>query len=111
MSTYEIFDTSAALEASGGDDTLTEAYDVDSDTAAVQLEATGDSTDFDFVIDVRLASDVGWAEDFASLKNKSAPLTEVVRVDLEAITEIRARVVNNDGNDTVDARVIGRTWD
>lgn len=75
------------------------------------MEASGGSTDFDFIIDVRLADDVGWSTDWASLKNKSTPLTDVLRIDSKAIHEVRVRIVNNDGTNTADARVVANAHD
>jgi len=111
MSVYTMFDRSQALDANGGDDTLTETRRLDCDAVTIQLEMEGDTTDFDFVIDVRQADDISWATDWDSLKNKSAPFTNVIRIDAKAIKQVRARVVNQDGTNGGTARLVGVAWD
>lgn len=111
MTVYTMFDRTKAVDAAGGDDTLKESRLLDCGAVAIQLHMDGNTADFDFVIDVRQADDISWALDWDSLKNKSAPFTEVIRIDAKAIKQIRARVVNQDGTNGGTARLVGVAWD
>jgi hypothetical protein len=109
MTVHTMFDRTKAVDADGGDDTLEETRLLDCDAVAIQLDMEGDTSDFE--IDVRQADDISWALDWDSLKNKSAPFTEVIRIDAKAIKQIRARVVNQDGTNGGTARLVGVAWD
>lgn len=104
-----IIDIDATLDPSGGADSVSESYGVNTESAAVHYEIGGATTDLDVRIETRLADDLGW-QDWAdarlALANGDA---EVFGVDIKNVSQLRARAVNNDGSNGADVRVVVET--
>lgn len=104
-----LIDNTKDLTASGGsDDTQTETQRTAANMVSVQVEVTGDTTDFDVHLDARLNTDVDWVTDhfIAASTGNSANFSDMWQLDTEDVVEIRVRVVNQDGANTATSRVL-----
>lgn len=104
-----VLDNSRSLtQSGGGDDTQEETQVTDTDSTAVQVEVGGSSTDADVHFDARLAGDANWVTDYfrSALTGKAADFDTILQMDTEDIHEIRIRIVNQDGSNGADTRVI-----
>lgn len=98
------------LDQSGGaTDAVTESYQLRSNTAAFQVEIGGATTDIDVHFEARLATDLGWADWIPARTGRSNGYSELRGVDVEDITDIRVRVVNQDGSNGADVRAVVTT--
>jgi len=95
----------ATLDTSGGsDDQVSQTATVDSESAVLQVENRGSSTDVDFHLEARLDDSLSWAdwiEAYSAVGNGSVKMDPI---DLESVAEVRVRIVNWDGSNQADVR-------
>lgn len=105
-----IIDINETLDPSGGaSDSVAETYVLQSETAAFQVEIGGATTDIDIHFEARLADDLGWRDWITARTGESNGYSELRGVDVEDITHIRVRVVNQDGANGADVRAVVST--
>jgi len=61
------------------------------------------------VLEVRLVDDLSWTDWIQPYESVSDGESKADPVDVDDVTEIRGRVVNQDGNNTADVRLVLQT--
>jgi hypothetical protein len=98
------------LEASGGEDTLSETAELNTDSGAVQVEVSGATSDASVYVDARLDDEFGWSSGHLyAAENVAATYTDLDQLDLSDVQEVRVRIVNNDIASGGDASAVLRT--
>lgn len=86
---------------------------VNSETGALGVALVdGASADVDIHVDARVSQDFpDFSEDFIPAATQQAPpdYHEIDQLDLEDIDEVRVRIINNDGAESVEAVVVLNT--
>lgn len=98
------------LDASGGsNDSVSETVELASRDGAFQWELSGSSTDVDIFVEARLSDNHSWSDylKFAGSDREGASAANgdgqgPLLLDTGGITQLRVRVVNNDGSNTAD---------
>jgi hypothetical protein len=91
---------SSSLDASGGDDTTADSAQIQTDAAVLQVEndPAGASMSVDFHLQARLDDEVPWADWIAPFTGVENGATRLVPVDIEGVTDLRIRIINQDSS-------------
>lgn len=104
-----IIDIDATLDAAGGaNDTVSETYNVNSDSAAFQVAIGGASGSVEIHFEARLTPDAAWVP-FLTTQTVASGYADLSLIDLESVPSIRVRFVNTDGTNTATVRSVVRT--
>lgn len=93
----------------GGTVTQTAPVGTGAGTLQVENSADGASTDVDFHLQVRSDDSVPWRDWIRPYEAVANGDGQIDPVDLSNISKIRGKVVNNDGSNTADVRLIVNT--
>jgi hypothetical protein len=102
--------TEIAISGSTGD-SVSERYSVRTDSAVFQYSIGGATTATDVHLEARLADDADWEDWIAAKTGLTSGDSGIQSIDLDSISEIRVRAVNQDGSNTGSVRLIVSTSD
>lgn len=105
-----IIDIDTTLDASGGANyAVSQTSPVNTDSAALHIEIGGATTAADIHVEARLASDLGWVDWIVPETGVANGYADISGLDIGDLTNIRVRIVNQDGTNTADVRAVVET--